>query len=197
MGCSRRGHALVGSELKTTPRTTPNPSTDLRVNPTTKRGSSGGTTGARTSTTQRRQKADCIKLGRAHSLQGSSAAEDGQQKKPHPCTSDLDHPQEHPKFMRSIDRTRRPHNNSHKPHCLPLLPDKILNTKDPNPIWVHVRYEATGRFGQVRVLGRSLQTQQPPQRHTLSRTSAISNTKLPGPPQGKDSIACARLCTML
>ena len=174
MGCSRRGHALVGSELKTTPRTTPNPSTDLRVNPTTERGSSGGTTGARTSTTQRRQKADCIKLGRAHSLQGSSAAEDGQQKKPHPCTSDLDHPQEHPKFMRSIDRTRRPHNNSHKPHCLPLLPDKTLNTKDPNPIWVHVRYEATGRFGQVRVLGRSLQTQQPP-----SATPCLAQARFP------------------
>ena len=66
------------------------------------------------------------------------------------------------KFMRSIDRTRPPHNNSHKPYCLPLLPDKILNTKDPNPIWVHVRYEATGRFGPGCVLGLSFQTQQPP-----------------------------------
>ena len=183
MGCSRRGHALVGPELKTAPRSgTPNPPTDLRVNPTTKR----GTTGARTSASnglaqkpmphrrfhwtpncscERRNAAkgnDCIKLGRAHSLQGSSAPEGGQPKHPDPCTSDLDHPQEYPKFMRSIDRTRPPHNNSHKPYCLPLLPDKILNTRDPNPIWVHVRYEATGRFGPGCVFGLSFQTQQPP-----------------------------------
>ena len=122
----------------------------------------------------------------------------GQQKHPDPCRSDLDHPQEYPKFMRSIDRTRPPHNKSHIPYCLPLLPDKILNTKDPNPIWVHVRYEATGRFGQARVFGLGFQTQQPPSGTTCLAQAWFPMLNCPGRTRAcKHSIACGRRCTML
>ena len=195
MVCSRRGPALVGPDLNTTPRSTPNPSTDLRVNPTSKWGSSGGPTGARTSTTQRRQKADRIKLG--VECPGGRTTE-GPRSVHKRFGSPTTGPQEHPKFMRSIDRTRPPHNNSHKPHCLPLLPDRILNTKDPNPIWVHVRYEATGRFGQVRVFGLSFQTQQPRTGTPCLAQAWVPILNYPGRPRAcKHSIACGRRCTML